>query len=442
MHRLTRHAASVALWVLGLTLTVHAQEPTLSVSGGIGEAGESVTATVELNLDGIGIVGYQFAVCHDPAIASIEASDVVLLATLNDLNGGTGPDFSGIATEEGSWRASVLVSLSDPALTLAAGGALYEATYTMNATGTSPLEFCDDGLPVPEGGSSAVVVLDAIGDSIEPATASGQLHTEGNWSLTVADAEAFYEAESGSGDAVVTTVSIAHAGEEASSNGFQGGVRHDPTLLEFVSVSATGDLALLNGDAGPSFFGLDLAPEGGPGATFAVIYSFEDPFLGIVHPVEGNPMLELTYDLVSANLAGVEEPVTTAIEWDDNLSTPAIPASVLVLGVPNIPNAFNGTVTLTPAAEFLRGDADGNGDVFPIVDALYILSFGFVGGPAPSCQDAADCDGNNDLFPIIDALYLLSWGFTGGPEPVAPGPFACGLDDDGVSISCDAPVCP
>ena len=70
--------------------------------------------------------------------------------------------------------------------------------------------------------------------------------------------------------------------------------------------------------------------------------------------------------------------------------------------------------------EFTRGDADANGDYFPLLDALYILANGFNGGPTPPCKDAADSDNNGDYFPLLDALYILSNGFNGGPSPAAP----------------------
>ena len=91
-----------------------------------------------------------------------------------------------------------------------------------------------------------------------------------------------------------------------------------------------------------------------------------------------------------------------------------------------------------PGVLFIRGDADSNGDFFPIIDALYILENGFTGGPDPGCFDAADGDGNNIYFPLIDALYILANGFTGGPPPPAPHP-DCGLDPDDDDLSCDVP---
>ena len=90
---------------------------------------------------------------------------------------------------------------------------------------------------------------------------------------------------------------------------------------------------------------------------------------------------------------------------------------------------------------FIRGDADGNGVYFPLVDALYILADGFTGGEDPPCDDAADADDSGDYFPLIDALYILENGFTNGPAPPDPYP-DCGSDDtedDNGDLGCDQP---
>ncbi len=80
---------------------------------------------------------------------------------------------------------------------------------------------------------------------------------------------------------------------------------------------------------------------------------------------------------------------------------------------------------------FLRGDCDGSGSVSALLDALFLLSWQFTGGPAPPCMDAADADGNNSVTALLDALLLLAWQFTGGPAPPSPGTTACGEDNDG-----------
>jgi formylglycine-generating enzyme required for sulfatase activity len=76
-----------------------------------------------------------------------------------------------------------------------------------------------------------------------------------------------------------------------------------------------------------------------------------------------------------------------------------------------------------PALENGDTNEDGARD---IGDAVYLLSWLFLGGPAP--VEAGDCEpplngdtNGDDARDIGDAVYLLSWLFLGGPEPVAVG---------------------
>lgn len=89
---------------------------------------------------------------------------------------------------------------------------------------------------------------------------------------------------------------------------------------------------------------------------------------------------------------------------------------------------------------FIRGNANAD-DNTDIADAVFVLNFLFLGGAAPSCEDAADADDNGSL-EITDAVYLLNFLFLGGPPPAAPFP-DCGLDpmpDD--ALTCESfPAC-
>ena len=92
---------------------------------------------------------------------------------------------------------------------------------------------------------------------------------------------------------------------------------------------------------------------------------------------------------------------------------------------------------------FIRGDADGNGAFAGLFDALYVLSFQFVSGPAPQCMEAADADNNGSVSGLLDGLYMLEVQFTGGLPPEAPFP-DCGTIDasDTVDLGCDVEPCP
>ena len=71
---------------------------------------------------------------------------------------------------------------------------------------------------------------------------------------------------------------------------------------------------------------------------------------------------------------------------------------------------------------------------------LEVLGFHFLGGPAPSCPDAAD---DNGKLEITDAVRILGFLFLGADPPELPGPSDCGLDSSHDELGCEAPgACP
>ena len=84
---------------------------------------------------------------------------------------------------------------------------------------------------------------------------------------------------------------------------------------------------------------------------------------------------------------------------------------------------------------FRRGDSNASGDL-NITDGVFVLNYLFLGGPEPTCQDAADSDDNGQLN-ITDGVRILNYLFLGGPAPPAPGPDTCGPDP----VADDLPTC-
>lgn len=101
-------------------------------------------------------------------------------------------------------------------------------------------------------------------------------------------------------------------------------------------------------------------------------------------------------------------------------------------------------VVLHPILEpdFPRGDVDTDGVLNALIDVLFLLDFGFLGGPAPLCSDAADVDDDGTINALIDSIYLLEFGFIGGPPPPSPFP-GCGPDPTDDTLDCAeyAPPC-
>ncbi len=67
--------------------------------------------------------------------------------------------------------------------------------------------------------------------------------------------------------------------------------------------------------------------------------------------------------------------------------------------------------------QYSPGDADGNSTI-NISDAVYLISYIFLGGTAPDplLNGDADC---TEIISISDAVYLISYIFAGGPAPGA-----------------------
>lgn len=86
-----------------------------------------------------------------------------------------------------------------------------------------------------------------------------------------------------------------------------------------------------------------------------------------------------------------------------------------------------------PAAEFVRGDANGSGDL-DMSDALNLLNWQFQADEAPACEDAADLNDSGDV-DVTDPVLLLDFLFKGGRAPSLPFP-ACGVDPTPDDLSC------
>lgn len=87
-----------------------------------------------------------------------------------------------------------------------------------------------------------------------------------------------------------------------------------------------------------------------------------------------------------------------------------------------------------PGVRFRRGDANADGGL-NITDGIFVLNYLFLGGTAPPCLEAADANDDGGLN-ITDGIFTLNYLFLGGSAPPAPGPDACGLDEDADEFDC------
>ena len=227
--------------------------------------------------------------------------------------------------------------------------------------------------------------------------------------------------------------------------GFTFALAHDADLLTPVSATAIGAVADLNDGDGPEYLAVNTAPEGADGMVVAVVFDILPPGEAELTFESVTPAISACYDTVAATLIDDTDGAITELTWTDNLGTsPPVSNIVTVDGFSEGVLSESGMITLIAGVDaFLRGDADGSGNVFAIVDALYLLEWQFAGGPVPPCFRAADIDDNGNVFAIVDALFLLSWQFSNGPEPPAPGPISCGTDPTADGLDCLAPpLCP
>jgi hypothetical protein len=88
---------------------------------------------------------------------------------------------------------------------------------------------------------------------------------------------------------------------------------------------------------------------------------------------------------------------------------------------------------------FRRGNANAD-DNTDLSDAVFVLSYLFLGGATPACMKSADTDDSGTL-DITDAVYLLNYLFLGNPAPSSPFP-DCGPDPTEDELGCETyPPC-
>jgi hypothetical protein len=123
-------------------------------------------------------------------------------------------------------------------------------------------------------------------------------------------------------------------------------------------------------------------------------------------------------DVSCANgeLAG---PVLNLVNVDGQTCTPCTLGSYVFL---------NGRINIIPDGMPFRGDANVDNAV-DLSDAVYTLSFLFLGGPAPSCSGAADANGDG-MIDITDPIATLVTLFLGSGRADFRVLVSCTLSED------------
>lgn len=98
-----------------------------------------------------------------------------------------------------------------------------------------------------------------------------------------------------------------------------------------------------------------------------------------------------------------------------------------------------------PNRLFYRGDSNSDCGI-DITDGVYILNYLFLGGPKPTCLDAADAN-DTGAVDITDGIFVLGYLFLGSTAPPPPQPPALNPGGPGEDPTCDtlapcvAPLC-
>nr|MBN2276768.1 dockerin type I repeat-containing protein [candidate division Zixibacteria bacterium] len=107
---------------------------------------------------------------------------------------------------------------------------------------------------------------------------------------------------------------------------------------------------------------------------------------------------------------------TICLEWQP---APGTTGDSCVYDTSYYPHLDTNLVELIPGAVtiigFLCGDVNNNG-LINILDATYLISYLYLGGPAPIPEAAGDVD-NSGFINILDVTYLIKYLYNGGPAP-------------------------
>ncbi|MDE0739763.1 MAG: choice-of-anchor D domain-containing protein [Planctomycetota bacterium] len=151
--------------------------------------------------------------------------------------------------------------------------------------------------------------------------------------------------------------------------------------------------------------------------------------------VECTELAGATVDFAAAATDSCDtSPMVTAEPASGSLF-PVGTTTVTVTAVDSAGNTESCTfdVTVTCGAQFVRGDANGDGGI-DISDPTHTLRYLFLGGRDSTCADAADANDDGSVT-LADVIYSLNYSFRGDSAPPTPFP-DCGLDGTADELGC------
>ena len=262
----------------------------------------------------------------------------------------------------------------------------------------------------------------------------------------------------------------------AGFDGTDGGALETDGLDDYVEIPPALDLALANRFTLALWFRAAsndqsqkyLLSRNAPGAQYAIIYEYvddsieffaggsfagDDPRPGSAMPLTDTDWHHIAYTYDGVTLTGyidgeviVSNPRAFSLRFFESswYLGAANPQANHVAGALDDVRIYNFALTaeeiselaggVVKATRFLRGDSDSSGAI-NITDGIFVLNFLFLGGPNPSCADAADAD-DSGTHNITDGIYVLNFLFLGGPNPPSPGTESCGDDPTVDDLDC------
>ena len=229
---------------------------------------------------------------------------------------------------------------------------------------------------------------------------------------------------------------------DAKNAGIQGwsyGVHHDAGILSLQSATFAGtDAGRLFDQSGFQTTRMEgifecvtedpRCQQAQPGGGYiqAIVLSLRSP---VNLPLGRNTLARASY-LVSGGIgeAGSEIRFTDRLKV---LTSPPVTMNLTVQTRSRQPRiVIDGYIepVMVSAASFHRGDPNDDRRV-NVLDAISLLLFLFLSGPAPNCFESADFDDDGRI-DTADPILILRWVFLQGASPALPGapPEPCGDD--------------
>lgn len=172
--------------------------------------------------------------------------------------------------------------------------------------------------------------------------------------FTAGNVNGSYSAGGASFESVVSLQEeVNNPGFPTDTAGFSFGLAHDGALFEAVSAQALGDLAAMDGGAGPAFFDTTIYSDG---LTVGSVYDFT--LVETLQMVSDTEIISVSYTSLPGSLASATGTVSSTLSFSESLGSPPVELIVSTSsGTAVIAGGNSGTISLDPSG-FIMTAAD------------------------------------------------------------------------------------